>query len=290
MPDFYHHRVIRRAWAVAVFCALVLVQHVLAQQDTAQEAAPLRILTYNVSEDNAQANVVIAWLLQQDADVIALQEVSTAWDVRLATEVQSVYPYSASIISERNRRANVTLSRYPILESQPLPELDSLYSRLCAGDREVDFYNISLETPFEGGSEPVTGIGWLDLSLRYNEDEQHEQVEQLLASLTDVTRPVVLAGDFNLTPRSGSYQMLADRLTDSFDAAGTGSGLTWPVAAVYDLPDFLPALLRIDYILHSGHFQSQAAAVINGVGSDHLPVTASLAYAPEAAFPSCGAG
>lgn len=272
-----------------MFCALVLIQCAFAQQETAQ-SAPLHILTYNVSEDNAQPNVVIAWLQQQDADVIALQEVSTAWDVRLATEVQSVYPYSASIISERNRRANVTLSRYPIQQSQPLPELDSLYTRLCVDNRAVDFYNISLETPFEGESEPITGIGWLDLSLRYNEENQHEQVEQLLTYLTDATRPAILAGDFNLTDRSNSYRALAARLTDSFDAAGTGSGLTWPVAEVYDLPDFLPALLRIDYIWHSEHFQPQAAAVIEGVGSDHLAVTASLAYAPEVAFPPCGEG
>ena len=272
---------------LALVCALLILLPVY--DASAQDEAALRVLTYNVSTRNPDADALIAWLLLQDADVIALQEVSTAYDVRLATEVESVYPYSESIISERNRRANITLSRYPIVQAQPLPELDSLYSRLCAAGHEVDFYNISLDTPFVEGSEPITGIGWLDLSLRYNEEDQHEQVEELIALLTDVTRPVLLAGDFNLTAGSESYHTLASRLIDSFDEAGTGSGLTWPVAAVYDLPEFLPALLRIDYVWHSAHFQAQAATVIDGVGSDHLPLSASLAFAPEAAFPPCSA-
>ena len=268
--------------------ALTSVQNgVQRQRIAAQDAATITILTYNVSDDNEEVDDLIPWLNQQTADVMALQEVSLGWDERMADALAATYPYHSAYMDTVNWRATITFSRTPFLQTASLDALESVYTQLCLGGRTIDFYNVSLDTPFSEGNRDITGISFLDLSLRYNEDHQIEQVEQLLAALDESAAPVILAGDFNLTDQSLSYRLLAARFADSFDEAGSGSGLTWPAAAKYDLPSFIPPLLRIDYVWHSDQFETQSASVANGVGSDHLPVLVQLGDAAEASFPAC---
>jgi endonuclease/exonuclease/phosphatase (EEP) superfamily protein YafD len=270
-------------FSVLLLASVLLPKHPVA----AQEADAISILSYNVSDDNRQVDELILWLSQQEVDVLALQEVSLDWHERLVTALAAGYPYHGAFADDTRWRANVTFSRTPFLQTETLVELESLRTRLCLNNRAVDFYNIGLDTPFPNVPQGITGISFLDLSLQVDEEHQIEQVEQLLAALDEAAAPVILAGDFNLTDESVSYRALTARLTDSFSEAGSGSGLTWPAAARYDLPGFIPPLLRIDYVWHDEQFLTRSASVADGAGSDHLPVRVQLGYAPGAVFPAC---
>jgi len=81
-----------------------------------------------------------------------------------------------------------------------------------------------------------------------------------------------MAGDFNTSDQSPSYNQLAAAGIDSFREAGSGFGATWPVAAVQQLPSFVPPFIRIDYVFHSKDFRAVSAQPGQPIGSDHLPL------------------
>ena len=60
--------------------------------------------------------------------------------------------------------------------------------------------------------------------------------------------------------------------------AGAGS---WPVGARVGLPDWVPPLLRIDYVWHSDDFGAMSAATGPVLGSDHIAVMVTLALTGE---------
>ncbi len=91
---------------------------------------------------------------------------------------------------------------------------------------------------------------------------QLQQMEQLVAIL-DITKPIIVAGDFNAPPGDKVFNLLPDTLYDSFHAQGRGIGNT----IANDMP-----LLRIDQIWVSREFTTlQSFAVKNSV-SDHRMV------------------
>jgi endonuclease/exonuclease/phosphatase (EEP) superfamily protein YafD len=76
------------------------------------------------------------------------------------------------------------------------------------------------------------------------------------------------------------YGDLAARLGDSFREAGAGFGMSWPAGLSEELPDILPPLMRLDYVWHSGHFRAVNADQGPDLGSDHLPLVATLEIIP----------
>ena len=82
-----------------------------------------------------------------------------------------------------------------------------------------------------------------------------------------------------MSDQTSIYGELASRMGDSFRQAGTGLGGSWPVSAMEEftsLPDFVPPLFRIDYIWHSEQFRAISAQQGPELGSDHLPLLATL--------------
>ena len=81
-----------------------------------------------------------------------------------------------------------------------------------------------------------------------------------------------------MSDQTSIYASLASQMGDSFREAGIGLGTTWPAFQVVGMNPGLPPLIRIDYIWHSRGFQAVNAEVGPYLGSDHLPVTATLRY------------
>ena len=92
--------------------------------------------------------------------------------------------------------------------------------------------------------------------------------------------PVGLGSHLDTQPTGGKYDgvlgTLAARMGDSFREAGLGFGWSWPVAAQVKLPAFVPPLMRIDYIWHSPQWRTVTASQGPTLGSDHLPLYATL--------------
>jgi endonuclease/exonuclease/phosphatase family metal-dependent hydrolase len=247
------------------------------------------ILTYNISDTNFRIRELVPWIAEINADIVSLQEVGISWVDRLVAELEPQYPFHAVITIDPKTRSNLTFSRYPILRTETFQEQDILFTQLCVDGHSLAFYNVSLATPIRRVSRRFTGIRVIDYGLNYESQQRDEQFRVLLVRLDAESGLRVLAGDFNFSDQTDAYQELAERMTDSFRSAGMGLGFTWPVAAEFGLPSFVPPMIRIDYIWHSNHFQSQTAIVTQGIGSDHLALISDITITADADRITCDA-
>jgi len=97
------------------------------------------------------------------------------------------------------------------------------------------------------------------------------QLQSVLDHISASPYPVVLAGDFNDTPVSHTYNQTRKYLTDSFVESGFGVGATY----IGDFPSF-----RIDYIFHSEELEGADYTTLDYSFSDHRPIYCKLRVKP----------
>jgi endonuclease/exonuclease/phosphatase (EEP) superfamily protein YafD len=215
----------------------------------------LRIVSLNVLADNADKDRTLAYLRQSDADVVVLLEVDDAWAEAVAA-LEPRYPHGL-VHSRADRFGIAVLSRLPLANHR--------VEKLAAGPPVVI---ADLPRGAEGcllvAAHPPAPIaaGW---SAR--RDAQLAAIGDLAAT---ERRPVIVAGDLNATPWSHGFQQLV-RLRGLRDSAlGRGLQATWNAR--------LPApRIPIDHVIVSPEVRVVARRVGPDVGSDHLPVEATLA-------------
>jgi endonuclease/exonuclease/phosphatase (EEP) superfamily protein YafD len=105
--------------------------------------------------------------------------------------------------------------------------------------------------------------------IRKSVEIREAKFDELLTLLPE-NQPVILAGDMNTPPASRYHAAVAERLTDSFQAVGSGFGHTfvwqqqWP-------------LLRIDYVWSGGGITPVRHQIRPHEPSDHRPVIVDIA-------------
>lgn len=250
----------------------------------------LAILTHNISAKTYDFQNTIQFLQALNADIVFLQEVhlNTPGMDQIPEAFRETHPYIVVQNDEPELRANMILSHYPILDWENLLDLKSQYARLCVDGTAIVVYNISFDTPITG----IPRVGNLfSFILPYDPESRNAQIEALLQRLNAQTDPLILAGDFNLSDQSMYYRLIADRFVDSYGEAGSGPGFTYPSGTAFrvPIPQFLPPILRIDYIWHNNAFAAASAELHTGVQSDHLAVFANLVWNASAVHFSCNA-
>lgn len=241
---------------------------------------------------------IIGFLAGQQADIICLQEFYARGEDFSRTMTKYANSVNLDYFSFRNYHefknknqieAIATFSRFPVVNSGsfqlPGQSLFAIFSDLVLDRDTVRVYNLHLEsirfgkddysfysgltepdieesTPLQEGSKRIF---W---KLRRAFILRARQVDILKAHLATCRYPVILAGDFNDTPTSYTYHQLTRKLTDSF--VESGRGLFMPTYAG-NWPSF-----RIDYILHSDGFRSQAYELFRVDLSDHYPIAVNL--------------
>lgn len=93
------------------------------------------------------------------------------------------------------------------------------------------------------------------------------QAKRIQEHISKSPYPVIICGDFNDTPLSYVYKMLAKDKKDSFKESGSGIGTTY--AGV------IPAL-RIDYILADERLDVVDHRILKENYSDHYPISAKI--------------
>ena len=98
-----------------------------------------------------------------------------------------------------------------------------------------------------------------------------EQAQLIVEHIKTSPYPVVLGGDFNETPLSYAYQVLAADMQDTFQEGAFGIGTTFSGT--------IPGL-KIDYILTSEHFRTINHTIFKNqeAFSDHYPVLCEVEY------------
>jgi endonuclease/exonuclease/phosphatase (EEP) superfamily protein YafD len=219
----------------------------------APDSRTFRLLSFNVWFRNPDMATTAAYIEQSQADAVVLLELTPPQAERLRPLLPS-YPH---FHIEPSRMGAAVFTKWPVLaaESMPLAKDGAIAARV-----QIDWRGT-----------PVTVLGvhlnW-PLGPR-NSRFRNEELAGVVAFSKAQREPLIVAGDFNLTPWSEYFSdaLEASGLHDA--ALGFGLGRSWPA-------QFAPLGIRIDHCLLSRQWLSRRVDVGPSLGSDHLPVLADL--------------
>ncbi len=256
-----------RDWRLIVPAALLAAINIglvfAGLQGAAAEASPgsgrfLRVVTFNLLFGNDRIDGIDKFLNQTDADVVVLQEVTKDHLIPLHQGLDARYPHS------RGEFGLVIFSKYPIradgrVDRPNYPEWISLMARwveLDVNGTAVELVGVHLARPFY----PVL---------------QQQDVTMLTQFVLARKLPIIVAGDFNLTPWT-------DQLKRFTELTGLGRfntfHFTWPMR--WRKYPIVP-LVAIDNVFASPDFANIATIGGARLGSDHRPIIADIALQPD---------
>lgn len=212
-------------------------------------------------------------------DILCTQETARKFYPRLAEMMGYKYTLNLKI-------GTVLLSRYPILagDNVAFDQSDNslLWADIQIGQRVVRVYSVHLHSNrVTGDTEKVLGDPNLDKKETYRgvykvlrkvgsaTSVRARQAAVLRRHIEKCPYPVILCGDFNDTPNSYVYSLLAEGLTDAFREKGFGPGTTYAGTLPF---------LRIDYILTDPRIKPYSCRVARGAYSDHYMVVARVGF------------
>ena len=241
----------------------------------------LTILTFNILGYYDAEETVRAIVSEGTPDVVALQELTPALARRLVDELGETYPHRLLEPLEGSQGRGV-LSRYPMVPARPsgAPAVDPFCQvvEIDVEGRTLTLYNAHLSvTEVWNYLGPGASFGE---GIRGSFETREQQAQRILEDVDRRQEPVMVVGDFNMTPQTDAYRALARRLKDAHREAGRGFGHTFPAHGGRFLGIPYPRrVVRIDLILYSPDWVAQEARVLREHGrSDHMPVLARLAW------------
>ena len=215
-------------------------------------AYDLRVLTHNVDAANPDPKTTAKDLLGADADVMALEEITTADMKVYKAAFAKKYPYEVS-------RDTVALwSKYPVAQSESVDVgfawTRALRAEVTTPEGKVAVYVAHLASVRVGTSG-------------FTSDQRNNTIKALGQQIAEEKLAgVIVMGDFNGTANDRSLAPLTVGLRSAQGAAGTGFGFTWPSKF---------PMARIDHIMVRGVVPTKAW-VMASTGSDHRPVVAEI--------------
>ncbi len=230
----------------------------------------LRVMTFNHFALNENMAAIKGAILAQDADIVALQELTPNVAKMVKLELSAQYPHQAL----RPFPAGTDLNGLGILSRFPLR--GGRYSETYRGQRvtvrvrekQFSFINVHPVIPF-AATVSAEAAFFAAFTTR-TRDRQ-------LSALADVAQAldtVVIAGDFNLSDNETAYRRLSGLMTDAYRHTRAGFGFTFPTGrAVKGVP--LPPLTRLDYIWVKG-LEATGAYRDCRSSSDHCIVVAEV--------------
>lgn len=276
---------------IAIIPALFMVGRYWQRHSDGALDTGIKVLSYNVGrfsigygEHGKLSNrecmdSILTFLKEQNADIICLQE----FKINPTTDVKSYlsryfkgcdieyYLYTG----KSGRYGNVTISRYPAVSKGKICFEGSanlaIYSDYTISGELFRVYNCHFQS--YGISLPrIISSMKKDYrkALKDTEDrvrmsvvKRPRQVDQVMKDIEACKLNSIVAGDFNDTPMSYTYNRLKHGRKDSFIEAGHGSGSTFSK---------LGPFLRIDYVLVPEDVSVLKHNVLKIKYSDHYPI------------------
>lgn len=235
----------------------------------AEDDATLRVMTFNHLYVNRDLEAIKKTILRQDADLVALQELTPVVAAMVRREFRTRYPYQQLRPLDRSSTKGVgLLSRFPLSNVTYDDAYGGQHVTVQIGKRYLKLINLHLMIPFGG-----RGSGH---ALAFDPSVRARQLEKLKLAVEAAPEleGLIVVGDFNLSDREAGYRDLADLMTDAYRSTRRGFGLTFPTGRAYGgVP--LPLLARLDYVWLKG-LEPRSAHRDCRSGSDHCAVIADI--------------
>ena len=219
----------------------------------------LKLMTHNLFGLNRDMERVARVIATENPDIVALQEFFPEQRATLPQLLAPQYPYSARCVG--GKRANIAIfSKLPFAEAQDGD---------CPQDRSGAQRTAHILANFTLADGTRFAVLTTHFDWPFPIERQRQQRDVIVNTLKDVTVPVLVVGDFNLTPWSYAQR-------DFATAAGltrqTHGILTWPARFwVKGWRDTQP-LLPLDQVMSRGPITVNDLHAGERTGSDHLPI------------------
>lgn len=259
-----------------------------------------KIMSYNVKNfdlydwnENPNARVEIIKLVRDEQpDIACFQEFYDAdrgehLNIAAIEDAmgESDYAFATTFDQQGSRFGVALFSKFPILDWQAIPLLESknntaMYADLLVKGDTLRVFNVHLQSINLGyddydylnspqGNQPEV-TRKIVFKLNRGLETRAKQAEQLQDSIEGSPYPVLVCGDFNDGPMSYTYSTIKGDLNDAFVRKGMGFGQT------YNELSF--PILRIDFILPSDELKVLNYKTLHEDLSDHYPIVAGLKW------------
>ncbi|MDT7844787.1 endonuclease/exonuclease/phosphatase family protein [Streptomyces justiciae] len=221
--------------------------------DKAGAGGDLTVATHNVNADNPDPSDTARDVAASGADVVALEELTSAAVPTYEKALAGTYKYHSV-------QGTVGLwSKYPLSGVKPvdikLGWTRAMRATVTTPEGQVAFYVAhlpSVRVKMEAG---------------FTARQRDKSADALGEAIADEPlERVVLLGDLNGTMNDRALNAVTSQLRSTQGAAGSGFGFSWPASF---------PMARIDQILVKG-VEPESSWTLPETGSDHLPVAASL--------------
>lgn len=227
----------------------------------------ITVFSYNLFDERHDFDTLDTILQQANADMIALQEVTVEAVDYLKNYQPEAYPYHRYTVFEADHHGEFLLSRWPIIEATETRPFRSVVETPYG---TIAIYDVHLTYPLESGLE--FGTRW----------HHHQRFKAIMDVAQAETYPTILIGAFNISQATAEYRQLRTSFEDVFRETNMGFGFTYPnFARKNDLRQYIPPVLRIEYIFATPDIIPIESRVIYQGDSDHFPLWAKVAFGEE---------
>ena len=216
-----------------------------------------KILLSNVNSANSEHQRLIDLIQQESPDILVLMEINGAWLTSLQA-IKTTYPFEKAIA--RNDNFGI-----------------AVFSKLPFDNAEVRYWGNnglpSLMLNYQWQGEGITLLATHPLPPITKDMMQQRDTQLLQAAATAAQQsgPVIMLGDFNITPWSSTFNQSIELSGLSNCRNGFGILPTWPAQLKW------PALMiPIDHCLASDAITVSELRTGDDIGSDHLPLIIEL--------------
>lgn len=241
----------------------------------------LKVLTYNVKQFNQYGwaqdidipQKIAAFIKEQDADVVAIQEYYKG-----ELTIANSFPHKFIFLKEKNAEFGLAIfSKFPIVTSGSLDfptrsNNNGIFADIVKNGDTVRVVNVHFQS---FGLKPTLGTIEKEhskkvfLGMGQTFVRQQRQMQMVKDLVLDSPHPAIILGDFNNTAYSYIYREFKDiGFNDAYKEAGNGFGKT------FELFGFIP--MRIDFILPVEALETLTFSNHEVPYSDHFPITATL--------------
>ena len=262
------------------FTHVTSVYEISSGEEEMQGDNVLKVLTYNVrqfnqygwAEDVDIPEKISAFIKEQDADVVAMQEYYSG-ELNIARS----FPHKYIKLKEKNAEFGLAIfSKYPIIKTGSLDfptqsNNNAIYADIFKAGDTIRVINVHLQSfgikpNLNNLEKQHTKRVFLGMGQTFVRQER--QMNLVRDLIMETPHKSIVMGDFNNTAYSYVYRELkALGLNDAYKEAGNGFGKTFEI---YYLP------LRIDFILPEETMEILSFENHEVPYSDHFPITASL--------------
>jgi endonuclease/exonuclease/phosphatase (EEP) superfamily protein YafD len=226
----------------------------LSSASASASTAEFRLISFNTWYRNRDHTRVREYLERMNADVVVLQEI-TPQQVEALKESLPQYSYTYSDAAKPHGAA--VMSRWPIVSATPL-ELTHDGARAAEvrvqwREAEISVIGVHLHWPLGPNASRMRNM----------------ELGALVRRAHEIDGPLLISGDFNITPWSSHLRRFAREAGLADCARGHGLATTWPA-------QFPPLQIRIDHCFASPQWRVVSVSSGPELGSDHRPMVAEL--------------